>query len=401
MNPMDARSHNASSPIDHRFEAMLFSAHSILRDTDGMHPDEALDELCKLLQLKLIDEKTNSKNSAFRDFAKSPPESVKEVLVAGLNKSRDLGDEAIQLKASPASVTQLVKLLSKWSLEDMSADIRGRAFQKVLGTTYRADLGQYFTPHPIVELLVASVDPSGLESVIDPFCGSGHFLTRAHAHMQSNPGLSPRNCTNHLVGLEINERMVRIARTDAKLSSSEYFKTLHTNSLLPFSDLSGIEEASFDVVVTNPPFGSAISSEAVARLGPFELARGNSAPLEILGLERSVQLLKPNGRLAIVLPEGILNGTRLQYVRSWAQKNLQIQAIVSFPRTAFSPYGANIATCAIIGRRRGQECRDSDPDVLCISLENIGYDASGRSTPNSEIEHATSALRAALVQVKS
>lgn len=369
------------NPLDHRFESMLFEAHSMLRDMDGLHPDEALDELCKVLDAKLEDELQLTEPRAFFRGNASVEEFAAEVRRIALRSH----ESQSTIRLSSAALSAIASTFSDWSLKDSPLDVKGRAFQRLLGTTFRAGLGQYFTPSPIVNLLVDSVAPEAREKVIDPFCGSGHFLIRALESFQATGSKTGPE----LWGMDINERMLRIAATDMRLHGDGRASLQRSNSLLPFSNLQA-ERSSFDVVLTNPPFGSVMTSDSLSQLGPFSLARGASTPLEIVGLERSVELLKPGGRIAIVLPEGVLTNKRLAHVREWIYQRLRVRCIISFPREAFAPLGANIATCAIIGTRRTRaETAKLNEKVLLLDIGDIGYDASGRPTSSTDMQRAS------------
>lgn len=389
---------SAMQAVDQRFEALLFAAHSTLRDIDGLHPDEALDELCKLLELKLLDEKFPPAEQVYGTARGELPAEVVAADLRALALSASSSSTPLAPKASAPALAEIAHALSKWSLRNVNADIRGRAFQKILGTTFRADLGQYFTPTPIVEILVEAIAPRPEERVLDPFCGSGHFLAKTVQHIRACTRQTKKASSGKVQGVEINERMVRVARVDSELESDRGFDVFLGNSLLPFNNIRGVEPAAWDVVVTNPPFGSAVNAEASARLGPFELARGNSTPLEILGLERSVEFLKPGGRIAIVLPEGILTNQRLQHVRDWLHEHLDIAAIIEFPRHAFAPLGANIATCAIVAYRKGSPRQSVPKRTLMLAIENLGYDASGRAVAGSEAEAAATLVQQFLAE---
>lgn len=129
-------------------------------------------------------------------------------------------------------------------------------------------------------------------------------------------------------------------------------------------------------------------------LGRFELAQGRkSLPLEVLGLERSVQLLKPNGRMAIVLPEHLLKGKSNRYVREWLFSICEMKAMISFPEEAFSPYGALVKTCLCILRKLDvDEELDLSSEAFLCAVENLGYDATGRAKSGNEVDQVITAF---------
>lgn len=179
-----------------------------------------------------------------------------------------------------------------------------------------------------------------------------------------------------------------IRNQDALLSFDNY------PDLIALRDDNKQDPAFFDLVVTNPPFGSIMKQEVMAMLGRFTLGHNKkSLPLEILGLERSLQFLKPGGKLAIVLPEHLMKGKNALFVRKWLHGVASIRAIFFFPEEAFTPYGAMVKTCLCIFQKlaAGQTIGQSDTTFLC-EVENLGYDATGRAKSGSEVEDAISAF---------
>jgi type I restriction enzyme M protein len=295
---------------------------------------------------------------------------------------------------------KVAETLQDYSLSTSSIDVKGRAFQKVLWPSARAGMGQYFTPHEIVEFLVAVVAPGPGDRVLDPFAGSGHFLTRSMDAMNSK-GHAPsrgRTASHDLHGIEKSDRMVRVALTGLRLHGDGRTDIRCADALTDFSNYPDLGPGSIDVILTNPPFGCLLGTDAVARLGRFELAAGrNNVPLEVLGLERCIQFLRPGGRLGIVLPDGILVNRATRYVRSWLEARAKVRALVSLPIETFAPYGAGIKTSVLVVRKwRANEGRPADYEVHLSRIDHVGYDASGRFREGSELDSAAGEIRAFL-----
>ena len=280
-------------------------------------------------------------------------------------------------------------------LLDSDADVKGRAFQRVIAPAIRAGMGQYFTPEPVVQLMVDVTEPRPGERILDPFCGSAHFLTRCLARMDREHCEEP--CEGH--GIEKSERMVRIALTGLQLQGGSAPSIRCGDALLDFANYPELEPASFDLILTNPPFGSLLGAESLAQLGDFELARGRSrVGLEVLGLERCLQLLRPGGRLGIVVPDSLLSNRSLKHVREWVAARARVRAIVSLPLQTFTPFGANIKTSVLfLRRRRRGEARD-DYQVHLSRVDAVGYDATGRPQDCSELPACAEALREMLAK---
>ena len=239
-------------------------------------------------------------------------------------------------------------------------------------------MGQYFTPIQVIRLIVNCIQPQNTDLVIDPFAGSAHFLSESLSFVERNN--VDTKCLSEFVfyklhGIEKSERMVRIAMTDMRLHGDGHSNIRCTDSLLPFEAYTDLLPESFDVVMTNPPFGSALQKDSFSYLGEYEMIKGKGkVPLEVLGLERSIQLLRTGGRIGIVLPESIFVNKSYQYVRDWLSQHMKIRGIISLPQNTFSPFGANIKTSILIASKG---YTPSNYNVFTAIVENIGFDNKG------------------------
>jgi len=408
-------------PISDEVENVFFEAHSHIRDIDGMHSGESLDELCKVLYAKMYDEEATGNGKPYRlqrwiygsteecaaavrrayDEANEYDVRVFSLKIPGYDRSRGVFNSPIHL-SSPALV-RVVEMLQDYSLTGAGVDVKGRAFQRVLGPSMRAGMGQYFTPLGVIKFMVEAIQPTICDLVLDPFAGSGHFLSASldwvrRTAEKDDPKRLDEFAFHKLHGIEKSDRMVRVAMTDMRLHGDGHSNVRCTDALLAFSNYPDLRPESFDVVLTNPPFGSLLGQEAIARLGKFALAEGRaSVPLEVLGLERCVQFLRPGGRIGIVLPDGILVNRNAQSVRLWLESEVKVRAIVSLPIETFSPYGANIKTSIVFARKwkRGEN-RVGDYAVHLIRLDDVGYDAAGRPRESLELAEASREMQSFL-----
>lgn len=423
--PQSAAVRNSTGlqPITAQYERRLFEAHSAIRDIDGLHDDEALDELAKILYTKIFDERytcEQPEGTAFRFqvYGTSNPSEAASTIrelyeearnrdieiyskrIPGYERSRGVFKSALRL--SDICVYRVVELIQEFSLLDSATDIKGRAFQKVLGPAIRAGMGQFFTPDPVVDIAVRIARPKPSDLILDPFCGSGHFLTRSLDHVVRNhkEGLSDYALHQfkffHLHGIEKSDRMVRIAMTDMLLHDDGHTNIRNTDALLSFDNYPDItalrdnentDPGVFDLILTNPPFGSLLGDEARGMLGRFMLpGKKKSVPLEVLALERCYQFLKPGGRLAIVLPDGNLGNSNVQNVRDWLLDQMLFRGVVSLPSETFAPFGTTTKTSLCFFQKKWQGMVETDYDVIFYLLENVGYDATGRAREGSEVD---------------
>lgn len=404
-------------PLADRLENILFEVHSALRDLDGLHAPDALDEVCKLLYAKVSDEEAGARRGEYR-FQRarylSAEECAAEVRrlyldavesdravfanrIPGYDRSRGVFREPITLSSS--AIVRAVELLQHYDISGSPVDIKGRAFQNVLLPTIRSGMGQYFTPKQVISFVVQAMNPKVGDLIMDPFCGSGHFLTEALDHVRKTRAAEDKAfhefAFTRLHGIEKSDRMVRVAMTDMRLHGDGHSNIRCVDSLLPFENYPDLHEGSFDLIMTNPPFGSDLPAEAIAQLGPFEIGEGRrrTLPLEIIGLERCIQLLRPGGRLAIVLPDSVLGNRSTGYARDWLWSRTRVKGIVSLPIETFTPFGANIKTSVLIARKMEHgERAEADYPVFMAEIANVGHDAAGRSIAGSELNEAAAAF---------
>lgn len=405
------------TPITEKFEDILFRCHSAIRDVDGLHADEALDELSKIIYTKIYDERQvvdSEIGTLFRfqiygagnteEVASNIRELYREASDKDLtiysqripNYERSRGVFRQQIRLSSNALVKCVDVLQHYSFIDSTGDIKGRAFQRVLGPAIRAGMGQYFTPDEVVRLVVDIIAPSVKDLILDPFCGSAHFLTTCLAVIgeQHKAGAVSDYSLHqfkffHLHGIEKSERMVRIAMCDMALQDDGHTNIRCADSLLSFDNYpdikalrgeDNVDPQVFDVILTNPPFGSLMGGEIGNIIKRFELGKSRkSAPLEVLGLERCLQFLRPGGRMAIVLQDGVLTDSGHSHVRNWLHTQAEVVAVISLPDHTFTPYGASPQTSVVFLRKfkDGQKTHSGKP-VFFARLDEIGYDATGR-----------------------
>ncbi len=222
-------------------------------------------------------------------------------------------------------------------------------------------MGQFFTPREVVQFAVDMMQPDATMKVLDPACGSGGFLLNAMdkvSHYAEENFTDPIQIYNHwhsfakdnLFGIEINDQIARVCKMNMIIHNDGHTNVISTDSLEDFKKIANtnkkFKKERFDLILTNPPFGATIKGSEKTYLTNFDLGKnGNkdrkNQKTEILFIERCIDFLKhKDGKMAIVLPDGILTNLSLQYVRNYLMERCQVLAIVSLPQTAFSHYGA-------------------------------------------------------------
>ncbi len=314
----------------------------------------------------------------------------------------------------------VVSQLQDYSLIKTPADIKGTAFQTFVYAHQRGERGEFFTPYPIVELAVKMLDPKDYELVLDPACGSGGFLIQAMKHVwdtidKNRPDLEEktrldmkvRYAHTYIRGIDINPDLAKVAKMHMVLYDDGHTGIFAENALEEFSRIeettrgpSQITKECADIVMTNPPFGSKGKITDKRILRQFELGYKwkydkksgkwiktdelqNGQTPEILFIERCLQFLKDGGRMAIVLPDGILNNASLGYVREFIQQKARILAVVSMPVGTFMHAGVNPKTSILflqkLNPKELKKLKSQNYPIFMAVIEKVGYDLNSKT----------------------
>jgi len=399
--------------------------HNYLYANEGFLKEKLFGEIIKLIFMKIVDEKS-PRNEVWFWISEREYE---ELLEKGSSRSfiqriQRLWKETKSfyseldggLLLKPLSIAEIVRRLQEVSFMRTRDDVKGIAFQTFIHENMRGDRGEFFTPQPAIELAVGMLNPNYHESVIDPACGTGRFLIWAMEHVKKKYNLNARGVADyaraHIAGIDINPDLVKVAKMYMVLFEDGWTNIFAANSLLSFDELEEIAEKmrvpkpatpepdKFDIVLTNPPFGTKGKVNASKILAQFDLAHKwkrdkkrkkwiktslllKEQTPEILFIERCWQLLRPYGRMAIVLPDGILTNSTLGYVRQWLMDHARILAVVSLPQETFIPYGAGTkASLLFIQKLPEEELEELNKrgyPVFMAVAEKIGYDVRGRT----------------------
>ncbi|MDQ3812921.1 MAG: N-6 DNA methylase [Armatimonadota bacterium] len=411
--------------------AAIRKCHQTLWGGGRLSPQAAFGEFCKIIFVKIQDEKAPRKIGKPYEFQirthESPQmlaERIRKLYREAQKKEPEVFTET--LKVDDRTLRTVVSHLESINFSETDLDTKGVAFEQFLDGFFKGDFGQYFTPREIIQFCVEMLDPTANDVVLDPACGSGGFLLytldhvrhRAEDDYESRPHLAYRVwhdfARDNLHGIEINEEIARVAKMNMILHDDGHTNVVGFDALEHFEVLSDksarLKPEAFDLVLTNPPFGAVVkaSEKGDGYLRGWELLRyigknlqpededsdtnfksgrkaikaRKSVKTEILFCERVWNFLRPGGRAAIVLPDGILTNASLQGVRDWLMERFEILAVVSLPQYAFQHSGAGVkASIVFLCKREPSEEPDDEREVIFMAApENIGYDATGRKT---------------------
>ncbi|MDE0554166.1 MAG: N-6 DNA methylase [Candidatus Poribacteria bacterium] len=357
---------------------VLEKCHDTLWQGGKFAPTQAFDELAKILFIKIRDEKKARRDGEPYDFqikTHEAPESVANRINALYQEAKTQDPEVFteDIEVDENRLFSVVSHLQGISLNQTDLDVKGIAFERFLGNFFKGEIGQFFTPREVVEFMVDMVTPHHEELVLDPACGSGGFLLHAmdYIRKQASDYYAEESREHYihwhdfaekrLFGIEVNDSIARVAKMNMIIHDDGHSNVISNDALVGFDTLynqhSSFEKDTFDVILTNPPFGATIKQAELPYLESYELGRGNaSQKTEILFLERCFDFLKwKTGKLAIILPDGILTNSSLQYVRDYIERHFQILAVVSLPQIAFSHYGAGVKTSILFLRKFSEQ----------------------------------------------
>ncbi len=390
----------------------LEKSHNTLWAGGKRNPTVAFDELCKIIFVKIRDEKRGRKTGEYYDFqikTHEKAESVYKRLDAIYQEAKQKDPEVFKesLKIDPEELYTVVGHLQSVSLNKTDLDTKGVAFEQFMEDFFKGKSGQYFTPREIVSFAVKMMDIKNDDLVLDPACGSGGFLlhaldevrNQAEEYYEGDDAEKYRFwhdfAQNNLFGIEINDSIARVAKMNMIIHDDGHTNVIGFDALEDVGKMTeknrGFEKNRFDVIVTNPPFGANVKRSEHPYLEKFALGQNgkksrDNQKTEILFIERCIDFLKPGtGQMAIVLPDGILTNSSLQYVRDFIMERAQILAVVSLPQFAFAHFGAGVKSSIVFVRRKGEKEKLGKYKIFMAIADHVGYEATGKRDPQNDL----------------
>jgi len=410
------------------------TCHNYIYANEGLSNQDTFDEFLKILFVKMADEKDRgSEKVKFwitdeeeKEILEDKPsdffDRIDKLFDEVKKRYYDIFDENEKINLRKGTLAFVVAQIKNFNFSFVSADVKGAAFQIFIHHHYRGERGQFFTPSPITHLCVEMLEPKQNELIIDPACGSGGFLVTAMKHVISK-SLSSKEMENPdklanftrdyadacIRGIDINPRLARVAKMRMVLEDDGHTGIFSTDALDSFAKIKSraqetaatkIKEEGFELLFTNPPFGSQGKVKNKAILGQYELAyrwqrdketgkwqkqanriMDDQVP-DIIFIERCLQFLAPYGRMAILLPDGDLTNSSLGYLRQWLKDNARILAVVSLPQETFVPYGAGVKASVLflqkLPQKELEKLKKKDYPIFMGIIKKIGYDIRGR-----------------------
>lgn len=252
-------------------------------------------------------------------------------------------------------------------LTDVDSDVKGDAFEYFLkaSTSTKNDLGEYFTPRHIVKTMVRLVNPQIGEKIYDPFCGTGGFLIESFRYIYNNMARTDANLAllreNTVYGNEITNT-ARITKMNMILAGDGHSNIEMKDSLAnpvdgteTYMDESGkIHHRGFDIVLANMPYSQKTKYGSL-----YDLPSTNGDSICVQHCMKAINSAAPNGRMALVVPEGFLFRKDLTKTREYLLDHCQLQSIISLPQGVFLPY-TGVKTDIIYATKVNQKVKSSE-----------------------------------------
>ncbi len=362
--------------------------------------EDEFEEVFKLLIAKLWDERSG-KPSRFVAKDKDADTSAAVDLLLGEAETAwpgILGDEPHPC-LTPEHLQVCVQALAPHTLSGSNFQVMDGLFEFLVSKSSKAAKGQYFTPRHVVELCVQMLRPRQGETVVDPGCGSGGFLVHVLDYVREAEGLQGaelrKYCAAKLWGFDLDGRAVRVAKALMLLAGDGKANITRLNSLLR-PDMGGLspddqsaltiedvcrsrlrKPPGFDIVLTNPPFAGEVRERHI--LDGYSVSQGKArVERDVLFLERCVKLLRPGGRMGIVLPHNKFAASSFSFVREWLLHEARVVAVVGLGRNTFLPHTHQKASVLFVQKRLQGEAANPDEAIFFAVSEQDGKNSKGQ-----------------------
>lgn len=345
--------------------------------------ERIIGDLSRLLLIAICKNKSKETNALIEDFLKDK-KSANQALLPILSKyyPNSLAEED-KFFIDDNSLRYGLKEIYNLDIHLAKSHLLGDAFQALIGPNLRGDKGQFFTPRSVVKSMIRILAPYQGSKVLDPACGTGGFLTETISFWEE------KGWQGKVIGLEKDHDLYNFSSALTEIMDGNNSKIFNVNSL----DLRNLEKEVFDCdyILTNPPFGSKIAIKDKNILEQYDLGyewifnseydiwekseklRSSQDP-QILFIELCIKLLKQNGKLGIILPEGVFGNRSSGYVFDYLRQFGNIYALIDCPRTTFQP-GTDTKTNILFFEKNLEKTKNICK--IAVALD-CGHDRRGR-----------------------
>ena len=414
--------------------------HDYIHANQGGSKEQIFWEFLKLLFAKIEDEGhsgrprfaiRNAEERNDTDGQKEVKDRVEKLFKDVKNRPEFKGlfdAQADAILFNHETVSYIVAQLEKYDFIHSSVDVKGVAYETIVGPTLEGTKGEFFTPRNVVKMTVKMLDPNPGDRIYDPACGTGGFIVIAFNYVSEKLRQKHRAIWKNknkptedeekklfdeihetgysIFGTDFNSNLVKAAQMNMIMNNDGRGGLYSVNSLKdPISWSKEVNQkiqlGSMDFVMANPPFGAKIKIDSREILEQYDLAHGwsrtedgkwqleanlkNALEPEVLFIERCVKMVKPGtGQCGIVLPDSILSNPGYAYVRFWILQNCQLLASVDLPVETFLPRTGTQTSVLILRRKSDQEKlmesmrgQINPYDIFMASPKTVGKDRRG------------------------
>lgn len=376
-------------------ESMFLRLEELVLANSG---EDEFEEVFKLLIAKLLDERTGKETFRVHATEQETHLAVLSLLRQAEKTWPGVLDDATP-RLSPEHLAVCVEALAKHSIANEGLEVMDGFFEFMVAKAAKGAKGQFFTPRHVVELCVRMMNPRADETVVDPACGSGGFLVHTLNHVA--PTDTAAYCGEKLWGFDMDARATRVAKALMIMAGDGAANVIRVNSLLQpgMAGLFGEDDSvltiedvcrgrlrrhkGFDVVLTNPPFAGEVRERQL--LEGYFLAK-NKARVErdVLFIERCLQLLRPGGRMAMVLPHNKFAAESFAHVRDFLMRKGRVLAVVGLGRNTFLPHTHQKASVVFVKKLDEGEKPRRDYNIFFSISEQDGKNSRGQFITRSK-----------------
>lgn len=367
----------------------------------GFTRDEALlDEVLKCLFCKIYNKKNGHSGLGVLQAELEVAKSYRKIFNQVVTSYPDLFGKEEEILLGPKEISYINEQFSTLELDTLKNNLVGDLYEIFIGSGYRGQEGQFFTPKVAVDALTLMVNPNKNDIFIDPACGAGGFIKQ----VISSVGNKVNSELIH--GVDKDSYLVKLARIDLLIQFDKKFNISCADTLewskndFEKTPTYNLKER-FSLVLTNPPFGSKIVALVDKARSRFELSYKwkfsketgqfiktsnfpTNTPPQVLFLERCLTLLKKGGRLGIVVPESLLSGENYKYVVQYLLNHATPLAIIGMPEDLFKTSGKNgthTKTCLLVAVKKKMK----NYRIFMAEAKWCGHDSRGKTIPNNDI----------------
>lgn len=388
----------------------------------GIARDEVIaQEIMNLLFCKIYDEVNTAPNeivsfrSGIDEKDKDVAARIKKIFEKVKTDYADIFETSDSIGLDDRSINYVVGELQNYCIIKAERDVLGDAFEVFIGKALKGEQGQFFTPKNIVKFAVSILNPTEEESIIDPACGSGGFLIVAVENVWNKikdtaekrgfkkawiEDKQKSYANKQVRGIDKDSFLTKITKAYMAIIGDGRGGIFCENSLELYDKWKTktkgkITFDSFDLLFTNPPFGAKIPVVDEEILKSFNMGykwskkqhgktwektskRNKKQPPQILFIERCLELLKPGGKMAIVLPDGVLGGSKVGYVANFIRKNAKLIALIDLPKETFQPSTSTKTHLVFLQKKTEEEKQDKEYMTFMAVLKNVGHDSKGK-----------------------